>query len=127
MHDRHGFACGARAWPLTENPRRGHAAHLRGRLERGFLPGEDAEAFARYLGVKSEVKQLLDWDLQFQNSSGVVVKEAAYEARVLADGSCDVLPNDLHIVDWREIGKDADGALTTVRAKSSLLTAICNR
>ena len=62
----------------------------------------NAEAFANFLGVRPNVTRLADWDWQFHNASGVTVKEASYEARPLADGSCDLFPNDLHIVDWRQ-------------------------
>jgi PAS domain S-box-containing protein len=62
----------------------------------------NAEAFARYLGVQAKVTQLADWDQQFHDSSGATVKEARYEARLLADGQCDLYPNDLHITDWRQ-------------------------
>lgn len=62
----------------------------------------NAEAFARYLGVTPHVKHLSDWDQQFQNEMGVVVKEGKYEARLLANGECDVFPNDLHMADWRQ-------------------------
>ena len=62
----------------------------------------NAEAFANFLGVRPNVTRLADWDWQFHNASGVTVKEASYEARPLADGSCDLFPNYLHIVDWRQ-------------------------
>ncbi|MES2877880.1 MAG: response regulator [Pseudomonadota bacterium] len=45
--------------------------------------------------------QLKEWDEQFQNASGTVVKDATYVAQLLANGSCDVYPNDLHVLDWR--------------------------
>ena len=48
-----------------------------------------------------QVTQLATWDQQFQNEAGVTVKEAAYEAHLLANGSCDLFPNDLHITSWR--------------------------
>ena len=61
----------------------------------------NGEAFARYLGVSPIVRKLADWDRQFHNAEGVTVKEAAYESKLLADGECDVFPNDLHVTDWR--------------------------
>ena len=63
---------------------------------------KNGEAFARYLKLSSRVTKLADWDQQFHNDSGTTVKEARYESQLLADGSCDVFPNDLHIVDWRQ-------------------------
>lgn len=62
----------------------------------------NAEAFAHYLGVQAKVTSLADWDQQFHDISGVTVKEARYEARLLANGQCDLYPNDLHITDWRQ-------------------------
>ncbi|WP_188581431.1 response regulator [Azorhizobium oxalatiphilum] len=61
----------------------------------------NAEAFARFLGVQAEVKRLGSFDEQFLNASGVIVRDQTYESQLLADGSCDLFPNDLHIVDWR--------------------------
>lgn len=61
----------------------------------------NAQAFAKFLGVTSKVTQLATWDQQFQNAAGVTVKDATYEAHVLANGSCDLFPNDLHMTDWR--------------------------
>src|SRR5688572_27935526 len=57
----------------------------------------NGEAFARFLGVKPEVKLLPEWDSQFHNSEGVTVTEARYEPQLLADGTCDLFPNDLHL------------------------------
>ncbi|MES2688390.1 MAG: ATP-binding protein [Pseudomonadota bacterium] len=62
----------------------------------------NGEAFASYLNVRPEVRRLDSFDQQFHNDAGVTVKDEAYEPKLLADGSCDVFPNDLHIVDWRE-------------------------
>lgn len=62
----------------------------------------NAEAFARYLDVRARVTQLANWDQQFHDRSGATVKEARYEAHLLADGRCDLYPNDLHITDWRQ-------------------------
>ncbi|RZA18233.1 MAG: transporter substrate-binding domain-containing protein, partial [Proteobacteria bacterium] len=62
----------------------------------------NGEAFAYYLGVRPEVRRLENFDQQFHNDSGRTVREESYVPKLLADGSCDVFPNDLHIVDWRE-------------------------
>ena len=62
----------------------------------------NAEAFSRFLGVRPEITPLSHWDLQFQNDAGLTLKEASYEPRLLANGSCDIFPNDLHITDWRK-------------------------
>ncbi len=62
----------------------------------------NGEAFAYYLGVRPEVRRLNDFDQQFHNNAGVTVKDQSYPPKLLSDGSCDVFPNDLHIVDWRE-------------------------
>lgn len=61
----------------------------------------NAQAFADFLGVTPKVTQLATWDQQFQNEAGVTVKEATYEAHLLANKSCDLFPNDLHMTDWR--------------------------
>ena len=62
----------------------------------------NGEALARHLGVSAEIQYLKDWNAQFEDRDGEVVKEAAYIARRLADGSCDVFPNDLHLLAWRQ-------------------------
>ena len=61
----------------------------------------NAQAFADFLGVEPKVTQLAAWDEQFHNEAGVTVKEATYEAQLLASGRCDLFPNDLHMSDWR--------------------------
>lgn len=61
----------------------------------------NAEYFAQFLAVTPVATQLPDWDQQFQDASGAVVKEGRYEAHLLATGKCDVFPNDLHMTDWR--------------------------
>lgn len=63
---------------------------------------QNAEAFARYLGVSPRVKRLNSWNEQFQNGIGVVVKDDSYETRLLAQNECDLFPNDIHILDWRQ-------------------------
>ena len=62
----------------------------------------NGELFARFIGVHPEVTVLSDWDRQFHNREGVTAKDAVYEPQLLADGSCDIYPNDLHALDWRE-------------------------
>lgn len=61
----------------------------------------NGEAFARFLGVRPEVRQLGSFDEQFQNASGQTERDSRYEPRLFADGTCDVFPNDLHAVNWR--------------------------
>jgi len=61
----------------------------------------NAEAFARTLGVKPVIRTLEKWDQQFQNAGSETIKEASYEAHLLASGQCDLYPNDLHMTDWR--------------------------
>ena len=62
----------------------------------------NGEAFARFLKVKPEVKRLASFDQQFHNEQGVTVRDGEYVPKLLTDGSCDVFPNDLQVVDWRE-------------------------
>lgn len=66
----------------------------------------NGEAFAKALNLKSEVTVLKEWDQQFQNDQGKVVKEASYVAQLLANESCDLFPNDLHVLDWRSSKMD---------------------
>ena len=73
----------------------------------------NGEALAKFLGLAPEVIALKEWDLQFQNSAGVVVKEASYVAQPLANGQCDVFPNDLHALDWRASKMDLVPYYTT--------------
>ncbi|MGN8249515.1 response regulator [Pseudomonas sp. SMV7] len=61
----------------------------------------NAEAFARYLGVRAKMIELASFDAQFHNDHGETVREASYVPKLLADGSCDLYPNDLQIVPWR--------------------------
>jgi two-component system sensor histidine kinase/response regulator len=62
----------------------------------------NAEAFARFLGVLPDVRTLVSFDEQFQNAQGITNPDENYTPRLLADGSCDLYPNDLHIEPWRE-------------------------
>ena len=61
----------------------------------------NGEAFARFLGLGAEVRNLASFDQQFHNAQGVTVRDESYDPRLLADGDCDLYPNDLHIVPWR--------------------------
>ena len=63
-------------------------------------------AFARFLGVEAQIIRLPSWEAQFENAQGQVDKDAEYVPHRLADGSCDVYPNDLHIVAWRQSKMD---------------------
>ena len=62
----------------------------------------NAEAFARYLGVPAKVRTLNSWDEQFLNRAGKLEREGRYVSRLLENGECDLFPNDLHVLDWRE-------------------------
>lgn len=62
----------------------------------------NGEAFARYLKVQPEIVELGSFDEQFQNVQGITVEAARYDPKIFAEGRCDVLPNDLHIVPWRQ-------------------------
>jgi len=66
----------------------------------------NGEALARYLKVNAEVTPLKTWDQQFFNASGAVAKDDTYVASLLADGRCDVYPNDLHVLPWRATKMD---------------------
>ncbi|MEG3640988.1 transporter substrate-binding domain-containing protein [Magnetococcus sp. PR-3] len=57
--------------------------------------------FARYLGVNPRITHLSSWDQQFQDHHGVTHKPLAYTPALLADGLCDLYPNDLVMVPWR--------------------------
>ncbi len=61
----------------------------------------NARIFAEFIGVKSEIMRLPSFDHQFHNAEGKTVREKRYEPRYLVDGTCDLYPNDLHILDWR--------------------------
>jgi hypothetical protein len=61
----------------------------------------NGEEFARSLGVHVTSTVLASWDQQFQNAQGVTVIDAAYEPALLANGQCDLYPNDLHMTPWR--------------------------
>lgn len=63
----------------------------------------NGEAFARYLKVRPEVRLLASFDEQFHNQEGVTETDAEYEPRLLANGQCDLFPNDLHITPSRSL------------------------
>jgi len=62
----------------------------------------NAEIFARELGLRPQVTALAAWDDQFRDARGEVDREARYVPEAMASGRCDLYPNDLHIVPWRE-------------------------
>lgn len=62
----------------------------------------NAEAFARSLAVRPQVTELTSFDAQFHDDQGETVRDASYDPKLLADGRCDLYPNDLQIVPWRE-------------------------
>lgn len=66
----------------------------------------NAQAFAHYLGVPATIVRLEKWDQQFQNSLGVVDLPSRYVAQPLATGQCDLYPNDLYMLDWRQTKMD---------------------
>ncbi len=66
----------------------------------------NAEVFARELGLKAPVTTLAAWDDQFRDARGQVEREARYVPQAMASGRCDLYPNDLHIVPWREAKMD---------------------
>ena len=53
-------------------------------------------------GVKAEFTHFEAWDDQFRNSTGEVLRDEAYTPEPLASGKCDMYPNDLVKVRWRE-------------------------
>lgn len=59
-------------------------------------------AFAESLGVAPVVKRMDAWDQLFQNADGVTDREAAYTPHLLETGECDVYPNNLVLLDWRQ-------------------------
>ncbi len=60
------------------------------------------KAFAESLGVVANVTRLGDWDEQFHHADGVTDKEGAYTPHLMETGACDVYPNDLVIIEWRQ-------------------------
>ena len=64
----------------------------------------NAAAFVRYLGsgVRGEFIRFSQWNDQFRNRDGLVVHEDAYTPEPMASGRCDLYPNDLVRLAWRE-------------------------
>jgi membrane-bound lytic murein transglycosylase MltF len=59
-------------------------------------------AFVEILGKDVKPKFLrVEWDEQFFNKDGVVVREESYTPELLASGQCDVYPNALALYPWR--------------------------
>jgi membrane-bound lytic murein transglycosylase F len=65
---------------------------------------KNAMAFAAYLGsgIHPRFVSFKKWDDQFVNRDGVVVKNGEYTPQPLASGRCDLYPNDLVQLDWRQ-------------------------
>jgi membrane-bound lytic murein transglycosylase F len=65
---------------------------------------KNAAAFAEYLGngIKATYFQFENWNDQFVNDSGIVIKDGEYTPAPLANGKCDLYPNDLVVTDWRK-------------------------
>jgi membrane-bound lytic murein transglycosylase MltF len=64
----------------------------------------NAMAFARYLGngIQPEFTSFKKWDDQFRSKEGVVVRHGEYTPEPLASGRCDLYPNDLVKLAWRQ-------------------------
>lgn len=65
---------------------------------------KNAMAYVDFLGggVKPEFTHFEAWDDQFRNNAGKVLRDEAYTPEPLASGKCDMYPNDLVKVEWRE-------------------------
>lgn len=65
---------------------------------------KNAMALAEYLdnGIHPIFIQFDHWDDQFVNDHGVVIRDGEYTPEPLASGKCDLYPNDLVKVKWRE-------------------------
>lgn len=57
--------------------------------------------FAKSIGAKPKYA-LLKWDEQFQDDSGKTVEDGDYTPAALKSGKCDVYPNNLTILPWRQ-------------------------
>lgn len=64
---------------------------------------DNAEEFARYLGVQAKTEVLLNWDAQFAVTEGFAARLDQADATPLASGRCDLYPNDLHITPQRQL------------------------
>ncbi|ABK45696.1 amino acid ABC transporter substrate-binding protein, PAAT family [Magnetococcus marinus MC-1] len=65
------------------------------------LTNATARTFARYLGVTPHIIHLNSWDQQFHDRDRVTHKFRAYIPALLADGRCDIYPNDIELFAWR--------------------------
>ena len=64
---------------------------------------EESVAFAASLGPKIKLTtKRIEWNENFQNAKGVVDKMGGYTPKLLADGTCDILPSHLTKNSWRE-------------------------
>ena len=65
---------------------------------------KNAMAFVEYLGegIQAKYTRFGKWSDQFLNPDGIVVKDGEYTPEPLASGQCDLYPNDLVRLDWRE-------------------------
>ncbi|MGR3500919.1 hypothetical protein [Pseudaestuariivita sp.] len=61
---------------------------------------EQARAFAKALGVTLD-PSMHPWQSQFEDAGGAVRMGDTYVPRLLADGTCDVLPSNLARLPWR--------------------------
>ncbi|MBF0442876.1 MAG: ABC transporter substrate-binding protein, partial [Oligoflexales bacterium] len=60
-----------------------------------------ANAFADHLKVKKTYKQIT-WDEQFYNDQGKTDREGEYTPEHVKTGNCDVYPNNVTKLPWRE-------------------------
>jgi membrane-bound lytic murein transglycosylase F len=65
---------------------------------------KNAQAFADYLGngIQPEFIRFEAWNEQFLNRDGVFVEEGEYTPEPLESCRCDLYPNDLVKLEWRE-------------------------
>ncbi|SDB30730.1 extracellular solute-binding protein, family 3 [Desulfonatronum thiosulfatophilum] len=66
-------------------------------------PAFDAvQAFAAFLGQDMHIKGVrVDWEEQFFDENGRIVRDAEYTPSLLASGRCDIYPNNLTREEWR--------------------------
>lgn len=65
---------------------------------------KNALALVEFLGegIEANLFHFDNWNDQFVNQDGVVVRDAEYTPEPLASGRCDLYPNDLVRLQWRE-------------------------
>jgi len=65
---------------------------------------KNALAFVDYLGsdIQAKFVRFDNWNDQFLNRDGIVIQDEAYTPEPLASGRCDLYPNDLVRLEWRE-------------------------